>query len=74
MLLLALRWLLLIPTMTRKWRFDVGIEWSIYNQALDKWEEQTSQIQEECDTAIYNNTHVPAGTWVYCCIFIFLAF
>ena len=28
MLLLASQWLLLIPTMTRKWRFNMGIQWS----------------------------------------------
>ena len=25
----------------------------VYNQALDKWEEQTSQIQQECDEGGY---------------------
>ena len=32
----------------------------VYNQALDKWEEQTSQIQEKCDTG------------GYCCIIIII--
>ena len=34
----------------------------VYNQALDKWEEQTSQIQEECDT----------GAGIYNCYFIII--